>query len=421
MLSINELDHIPRTTKYNWKQFEHHNYYGYEWALDYIKQFDDIKDVFQSKFTARAIKTILKTRKGFYNMLGELVHHKNLLKQHANSIITSIEDMARFSNVTISKACKFYGISKDWYYAQKRKVRCSVSLFKQCYRQYPNQLSLKEVTDIEFLVKDSANFRKPITTIYYNAIRKSLIACGLTTFRKYANALGYVKSKPIRAKAKQGFKASYVFEWLHIDITNVKTIKDGIQKVAFVKDNFSSGLLHYKSTSEKAGSLFIKELLEEAFEKYNLHNQTKDIHILSDGGSENKGEVFSWVKHTCAERRRSINAPPVVKKITAMTDEFPFSNAMSEITHSIYKSEFMGGKHSEDQASHLKSLDAFMDYYNHHRYPCRLYGKTPMEIINGESIDKTLFSEILTSAKINRLEVNRNFNECVAKIGCNRA
>jgi len=294
-------------------------------------------------------------------MLGELVHHKNLLKQNASSIVSSVEDMAQFSNVTIRKVCKFYGISKDWYYAQKRKVSCSVSMFKQCYRQYPNQLTLKEVTDIEFLVKDSENSRKPITTIYYDSIRNDLIVCGLTTFRKYAKALGHIKSKPIRAKAKEGFKASYVFEWLHIDITNVETIKDGNQKVAFVKDNFSSGLLHYKSTSEKAGSQFIKELLQEAFEKYNLYNYTEDIHILSDGGSENKGEILSWVKH--------INAPPIVKKITAMTEDFPFSNAMSEITHSIYKSEFMGGKHSEDQASHLISLDAFMDYYNYHRYP----------------------------------------------------
>ena len=104
-----------------------------------------------------------------------------------------------------------------------------------------------------------------------------------------------------------------------------------------------------------------------------------------------------------------------------MTDEFPFSNAMSEITHSIYKSEFMGGNHSEDQASHIASLDSFMDYYNHHRYPCRLYGKTPMEIINGQDVDKTLFSEILKQAKVDRLEVNKNFNECVVKLGCNRS
>jgi len=66
---------------------------------------------------------------------------------------------------------------------------------------------------------------------------------------------------------------------------------------------------------------------------------------------------------------------------------------MSLITHSIYKSEFMGGKNSENEASLIASLDAFMDYYNYHRYPCRLQGKTPMEIINGQNIDKLMFSE----------------------------
>ena len=345
-------------------------------------------------------------------MLGELAHHKSLLKQNASSIITSIEDMAQFSKVTISKTCKFYGISKDWYYTQKKKIICQTSVLKKCYRQYPNQLTLKEVTVIESIIKQPKHLNHPMSTIYYDAMRKFIISCGLTTFRKYANALGYVKQKPKKAKRKKGFKASYVFEWLHVDITNVQTIKDGIQKVAFVKDNFSSGLLHYKSTPKKAGSLFIKELLEETFKKHDLYNQKRDIHILSDGGSENKGEVLSWVKH--------INAPPVVKKITAMTEEFPFSNAMSEITHSIYKTEFMGGKQSEDRASHIKSLDTFMEYYNNHRYPCRLYGKTPIEIIKGENIDKTMFSETLKQSKVNRLDANRNFNDCIVKIGCNR-
>ena len=71
-----------------------------------------------------------------------------------------------------------------------------------------------------------------------------------------------------------------------MDITIVNTVEDGVQKVAFVKDNFSRGILHYTSTSEKAGSEFIKNLFAETFEKYNLLNAIKPINILSDGGSE---------------------------------------------------------------------------------------------------------------------------------------
>ena len=101
-----------------------------------------------------------------------------------------------------------------------------------------------------------------------------------------------------------------------------------------------------------------------------------------------------------------------------MTDECHFSNAMSESTHKIYKSEFMGGEISEDLASHLQSLENFRDYYGNKRYPCRLYGKTPNEILSGQAIDKYLFADILKQAKIDRVEVNRKFNQCAVKIGC---
>lgn len=289
MLSNDELGNIASTNKYNWSDFKHEDYYGYDWAENYISQFDDIKDIFKSKFTTRAIKTILKTRRGYYKMLGELAHNKNLMKLHADSILTSVEEMAEFSDVTIKKACKFYGISTDWYYNQKQKLICHLCPIKKCYKTHPNQLTINEMTTIEHLAKAPENYRKPLSTIFYLAMEDLAITCGLTSFRKYANALGHVKAKVIPTERKKGFVASYVFEWLHIDITNVQTVNDGIQKVAFVKDNFSSGLLNVKSTSAKAGSAFIAELLQDTFEQYKLYDNKKDIHILSDGGSENKG------------------------------------------------------------------------------------------------------------------------------------
>ena len=410
MLSDHSVKQIPRTTRYNWRDFKHEDYYGYEWAQSYINQFDDIKEVFQSKFTLRAIKTILQTRCGFYDMLGEFIQHKNLLKLKADSIVSSIEDMLYISGMSVKKACKFYGISKDWYYTQRKNIVCSISPLKKCYRTHPNQLPLYEVIGIEQLVNTSENKRKPLSTIYYKAMEKSQIACGLTTFRKYAKAVGYVKPKYIPKERTKGFSSTYVFEWLHIDITNIRTLKDGLQKVAFVKDNYSSALLSYASTSGKAGSGFIAKLLQDTFIEHNLYDQNKDIHILSDGGSENKGEVLSWIK--------GLKAPPIVKKMTAMTNDFPFSNAMSEITHSIYKTEFMGGKISDDIVSHLKSLEAFMEYYNYNRFPCRLYGRTPMQVVNGASIDRKLYIERIKEAKIARAETNRNFTACTSSFGC---
>lgn len=162
MLSIDDLNKLPRTTKYNWNQFKHENYYGYELASDYIKQFDDIKDIYQSKYTARAVKTILKARKGNYKMLSELAHNKKLLHLHANSIISSVEEMAQLTGITVKKACKFYGVFKDWYYNQKNKIVCVVKYVKKCFKQHPNQLAFDKISSIEHAITDQKNNELPL-------------------------------------------------------------------------------------------------------------------------------------------------------------------------------------------------------------------------------------------------------------------
>lgn len=159
--------------------------------------------------------------------------------------------------------------------------------------------------------------------------------------------------------------------------------------------------MHYKSTNGKADSTFIADLLKETFSKYKLHNHKKDIHILSDGGSENKGKVLSWIKN--------IIAPPIVKKTTALTNEFPFSNSMSESTHRIYKTDFIKGETSVNIVAHLKSLELFFYYFNHVKLPCRLHGRTLMEVINGLPIDRYLFSEQEKIIEKIKLKKTRNY------------
>ncbi|TDQ30377.1 hypothetical protein [Tenacibaculum caenipelagi] len=410
ILDQEQISQIPKTTRYNWNQFKHKNYYGNEWAENYIEQFDAIKDVFASKFLFKSLRFLAETRKGYLNMLGELVHNKKLLKLHASKIISSIEHLASLSNVSVNTSCKYYGVSKDWYYTQKRKLVCGLSPFQKCYKQHPNQLSIDEVVAIENLIVDSNHFGKSKTTLYYHALINNLVTCSKSTFFKYASSLGYQKPKRFKQPIKKGVRASRTFEWLHVDITNISTIEDGVQKVAFVKDNFSRAILHYSSTNGKAGSNFIKNLFLETFDKYQLLNKMNPINILSDGGSENKGEFLTWIQN--------IQAPPIVTKITAQTKDFPFSNSMSESTHRIYKTEFMRGKYSLNTQTHLQDLKQFVDYYNHHRYPTELYGYTTMEILKGKVPDKDRFKEQIQEARKKRIEVNQKFNDCVSAISC---
>jgi len=205
MLDHTQLAKIPKTTRYNWKQFAHESYYGHDWASDYIVQFDSIKDVFASKFLFKSMRFLVETRKGYLNMLGELAHNKKLLQLHASSIISSVEHIASLSKTSVVKACKYYGVSKDWYYTQKRKLICGLSPFQKCYRQHPNQLTTNEVRAIENIVINPIDFGKPKTTLYYNAMINNLITCGKSTFFKYASAFGYRKPKRFKQAPKKGF------------------------------------------------------------------------------------------------------------------------------------------------------------------------------------------------------------------------
>lgn len=405
MLSPEQMKRIPRTTRNNWNKFSHENYFGYEMAKDYIEDFNYMKEVLTNKHLKQGVKIMCAMSYGYRDIVQKIEGNKKLLREHSESITLSIHRLADYGQIKTTDACKLFGVSRDWFYRHRKKNICSKSILSKCFRQYPNQLTFKEVSMIESVVKEQYNFGKTKTTLYYQSMRKGLIVCALSTFFKYADLVGYQKrKKKPKGDNPKGFRATHPFEWLHVDVTHIHTQKDGIQYVAFVKDNFSKALLGYKSVSKRPDSGFIRELFGETFDKYSLLKRSQPINILSDGGSENKGSLLEWINQ--------IKAPPVVRKLTARTEDFPQSNSMAESTHSIYKSEFLRGKHSMDNEQHLIHIEEFFRYYNHSRFPSDFYGLTPMEVLNGEKPDKTKFTERVKQGQKERIVENQEFNKC---------
>lgn len=411
MLDYSQLKNIPRNTRWRWNKFDHCDYYGFEIVEDYIQKFDEIKNVYSNKFMYKATRFMCTMSNGYRKIISDYENKKSIVRNNATDIIKSIDRLRISVPMSIKTICRIFGINKDWYYRNKNKLQCSKSINGKCFKQYPSQLTIEEIIAIERLFENPKNENKSKTTIYYDALNKNILSCAISTFFKYARKLGYVtKKKKNNNCRKEGFKATQPFLWLHVDITNIPTVDDGIQKVAFVKDNFSSAILHYKSTDEKAGSEFIKELFEETFDKYDLFNQAYPIHIVSDGGSENKGTFLKWINE--------IKAPPIVKKITALSDDFPYSNSMSEVLHKLYKSEFMQKRISQNKIIHLQNLEKFVFEYNHCRYLGKHFGYTPLEVLNGKIPDKNRFKDQIEEAKAKRLKYNQNFNLCYSDIGC---
>ena len=404
MLSEEQKAIIPRTTRQRWDAITHEEYFGYEIVKDYIADFDHIKEVLTNKHIKQGMKFMCALSYGYKDVVASLDNGKKILREHSEKITFGIKRFARYGNINLSDACELFGVNRDWFYRHRNKKSCEKSIIGKCFRQYPNQLSLDEVGVIESVVSNPENRGKTKTTLFYSTIRKGLIACGLSTFFKYADLVGYQKpQKKIVEQRKKGFRAIRPFEWLHVDVTHVQTQNDSMQYVAFIKDNFSKALLGYKSISRRPDSGFIRDLFEETFIKYHLLDATDQINILSDGGSENKGSLLEWINQIDS---------PVVRKLTAKTDEFPFSNSMSESTHSIYKSEFLQKRLSLDVKQHFEHLDQFMEYYNNQRYPSEHYGLTPYEVLEGEMPNKFRFTEQIKNRQKERLEENRSFNGC---------
>lgn len=411
MLNLEQVQEIPYTTRKNWDSFAHSAYFGHEMAADYIQHFDQINTIYSRKYLRKSLKMMLFLSNGYRTILSEMDQNKKLLRQNAHRITLAITRMQAYSGQKISDIARLFGVSRDWFYRYRTKKNCRKSKLNKCFQDYPTQLTLADVSLIDTLVSNPENQRKPLTTLYYSVLRLGKLNCCYATFNKYAKLCGHkgrLKKHP--TKRKKGLRATRVFEWLHIDVTFVQTIMDGIQKVVFVKDNYSKALLHYGSTDETASSDFIKKIVAETFLKYNLLEQIYPINILSDGGSENKGQLLEWIYGQ--------KAPPIISKIIAGTPDFPFSNSMSERTHSIYKSEFMGGQFSLDKSQHLADLDRFFNYYNTARFPVELYGYSPMEVVAGNKPDKNRFQIQLQEARKKRIEINRQFNDCPFLIGC---
>jgi hypothetical protein len=404
MLSIKQIENIPRSTRYRWDKFEHQDYYGTEWADSYVNQFEQIKQVYARKNLYRTVKFLCTMSQGFENIMDGVQSKNKVLRENAIQFTRSIKQFSKLSRQPISKVLRLFGSNNDWYYRNREKQGCKISPIDKCYKQHPSQLTIEEVNIIENALNIPENRRKTKVSVYYQLLDQGKFFCSLSTFMKYARFFRDNYKKPKNKKKSSSFNATKPFEWLHIDIMLVPTTEDGFQKVAFVKDNYSKAILNSSTTDGKAGSLFIKNLLEDTYLAYDMYNLKHDINIVSDGGSENKGLVLDWMDE--------IQTPPVVRKLTANTDEFPFCNNMSESTHRIYKSEFLRGKMTQNKLEHLRNIKDFMIYYGHERYPSDHYGLTVTEVLNGEIPDKHKYQKEIRAAQLERYQFNINFNQC---------
>jgi len=160
------------------------------------------------KFLKETIRFVVNVSDGYHQVLSSITNNKKALKENAKHIITSIDKIVITTKIKAKKACQFYGVSKDWYYREKNKIKCELNIFKNCFKQFPTQLSFKESNCIGKFIFLPENFGHTKTTLYYKMLRLGLVFCGKSTFMKYTDGYGYRKPKRIPKIQKKGLKAS---------------------------------------------------------------------------------------------------------------------------------------------------------------------------------------------------------------------
>ncbi len=173
--------------------------------------------------------------------------------------------------------------------------------------------------------------------------------------------------------------------------------KDGIKHyIHFLMDHYSKIILGYrigKSSSAQA----IKELLEDACEKY----QPKNAQLLTDGGSEN-------VNTTVVHYLSSLTIP--IKHLIAQKDVV-FSNSMVEALNKVIKHQFLYHRDLEGRATLEKALTEVIPIYNTERPQWSLGGNTPFETHTGVEINLRRYTGGFEEQRILRLSQNKE-NAC---------
>lgn len=356
----------------------------------------DIRAVFTSKQLYRFVRFTCRIQNAYAQLLNLKDNSRLIQHEVRKFLVHAIDQLSR--TVPRNVAARVMNVSCQSYYRFRNNILCAKSRIKRCFRSLPQQLSLREIQIIDNAMSQPENFGMTKTTVYHTLRNAGKLFCSLSTFYLYTREYTVQRLKPKLIREK--LRAERLFQYLHVDITEM-ICADGRKYVAFVKDNFSKAILGYRILENRASSN-IRSLFEDIFTEYGLRNYPERISIVSDGGSENKGELLRWMAEFV----------PEVKKLTSGIDIR--SNAMSESVHHILKNEFLRGKIPDNP---VVTLIRFVNYHNNERYPVEHFGYSCNEVLRGAKPDPKRFEKQMAEARQIRKQENQTFG-CLKGVAC---
>ena len=392
------LGKIPRTNIHRWRNDDFKRYKGSELneIADKHRETIDTLNKFPKLFYAagRLAKTLMTVAASTDNF-------EKKMREHKEKIVDTLIHVKQ--TIPISKAVKFFGISKGTFHAWviDTKVKCSKSFFKQCIKTYPNQVTSTEVQAVKEALINPRTAHWSMRSIYYKGLRDGKITVSEGTLYKINRTLGIRKTKKKKKKRrKEGIKASSPNQFWHTDITKVQTEDGNWYCVYLLMDNYSRRILSHE-VKDKVSGLVTKSLIEHAYHRAKWFTNDLNVNLIVDGGPENNN---IYVENFIS--KSEIN----MKKLIALKD-IKKSNSMIERVNRILKYQYIFPKEPRDKKHLIRLLQYSINDYNKVRPHSTLKGATPDEVWKGAPVNDDLRTMVLKTAKSNRKEENKA-NRC---------
>ena len=382
---------IPNSTVSSWRRTDFSKYIthslsgsSYEDELRLFQKF--LKD----RFAQRLFKAYLSISEIFHHLLRLQPDFKDVLNNSKNLILQTIRSTKNI--IGINNVLKLFRISRSKYDMWVKNISCTASFVGLCVKNFPNQLSKREVDRLKSFLSDFSHRNWPLISVYYEAVRKNLIAFSLSTFYKYAQILGFSAhiADSRRKNHVIGLRASDPNQFWHADVTIFKPMDNTRVYIYLVVDNFSRYILAWRASLTLSASTMWENLLE-AYRNAFSGRADSGVSLIVDGGPENKPIPFD---------------PHIpINKLVAQQDIL-FSNSMVEAVNKQVKYRYLFTRDLIDFKAVVGHLKVSIPEFNNIRPYGPLFGLTPAEAFSGIRPDKKRFSGLFEQAREQRYLIN---------------
>jgi putative transposase len=394
------LQHIPRSTRFDWQHKDKSTYFGYEWFCQNQQLFQTLKQVSSNKKLLQINKALIRVIaiKRFITNYTSCIREQRLVV--TQTVIVNIAKVTAIFG--LSKTLRFIQLPYSAYMKLKRTARCNLSPLHLCIVKHPAQLIKKEVAVIKHYCNDTRFLHWPLSSVYEMIKREAAAYFNISTFYKYVNLL-HLKRSGMAHRRKHhysGIRACAPLQIIHADVTIFRTVDNQKNYIHLIQDNFSRAILQ-PAVQRNCTAQTTFENLKVVYERHLHPAGIENCQLISDDGSENYGPVKEFIANS-----RS----PSMQHLIAQKD-IEFSNSMIEAANKQLKYRFLYHHRIADYDALVKYVEQSVNDYNNRPHDV-LHGLTPLEVLQGKIPNPHAYSNQIQQAKTTRFIENKKIKCC---------